>query len=256
MTVRTIIITGASSGLGAALAQAYAGSGIVLGLAARRGKQLDAIAEECRVLGAEVTTAALDVTDAAAMENWLRKVDRSHPIDLVIANAGAFGGHGANRAAETADEARALIRVNLEGVTNTVIPAASVMRPRRCGHIAIVSSLAALLPHADAPGYSAAKAGAAAYGVALREFLADDGIAVSVIYPGNIDTAQTDHHKGRLPLVMTPERAAAIVKRGLDQRRATIAFPKRLALGVALLRLLPWRVRAWFNRPYRFYIDR
>ena len=238
---RSIVITGASSGLGQALALQYAGTGRSLGLLGRDQGRLEAVAARCRALGADTSIGAFDLSDTAALDAWMQAFDAAHPIDLLIVNAGAFTGNGAAPAMETSEACIATLRVNLEGAIRTVQAAIPMLRARRSGHIAIVGSLAALQPLADAPTYSASKAGLMSYGEALREWLLPDNVAVSLIYPGHIATRQTSGHIGSLPLMLSADEAAARIKRGLDRRRSFIAFPRRLLWLIRAGRLLPWR---------------
>jgi short-subunit dehydrogenase len=256
----TVLITGASAGLGAALALAYASPGRTLGLIGRDAKRLDAVADQCRARGAVVTTALIDVLQADAIAAFVAAFHPEQTLDLVIANAGVFTGHSAT-AMETAGDIAWMSRVNLEGVANVVQPAVARMQsqtrhPRNSKHIAIVGSLAALQPLADAPGYSASKAGVMAYGEALREYLIPDGITVSLIYPGHIETAQVADHVGALPNMMKPDAAAAIIKRGLDRGRTFIAFPWQLLWLIRAGRALPWRLRALAGKDFRFHVKR
>lgn len=250
---QSVVITGASKGLGEALARLYADPGRTLGLIGRDRHRLEAVAARCRNQGAHVVIAALDVKDGAGLARWFRAFDAEHPVDLLIVNAGMFTGNG-KFAPETMQEMTELLRTNLEGATLTISAAVPMMRARQSGRIAIVGSLAALHPLADAPAYSASKAGVMAYGEALREWLAPDHVAVSLIYPGHIKTAQVEHHVGALPLMVSAETAARIVKRGLDRGRTAIAFPKALLWLIRAGRFLPWRVRAVLGRGNRFYV--
>ena len=253
---KTIVITGASAGLGAALAQAYAAPGVTLCLIARNEPRIAGVARTCRARDAIVETALIDVTDAKAMAGFITGFDAKNPIDLVIANAGVFTGNGDKGAMESTSDIAWMARVNIEGVANLVQPALAGMRARKHGHIAIVGSLAALQPLADAPGYSASKAGAMAYGEALREYLVPDGITVSLVYPGHIETDQVKGHVGALPNMLKPEAAAAIIKRGLDQGKTFIAFPWQLLWLIRAGRALPWRLRAMAGKDFRFHIKR
>ena len=253
---QTVVITGASAGLGAALALAYAAPGRTLAVIARDRSRLEALATACRARDAIVETALIDVTDAPALAAFITAFDAHSPIDLVIANAGVFTGHGANRAMETAADVAWMSRVNLEGVANLVQPALARMRARKRGHIAIIGSLAALQPLADAPGYSASKAGVIAYGEALREFLVPDGITVTLVYPGHIETAQVADQVGALPHMIRPDEAAAIIKGGLDRKKTFIAFPWQLLWLIKAGRALPWRLRALAGKDFRFHIRR
>jgi short-subunit dehydrogenase len=113
------------------------------------------------------------------------------------------------------------------------------MRRRGSGQIALVSSLAAYYGLPQTPTYCASKAALRAYGEALRLRLAPQGIAVSVVLPGFIDTSMTAGLKGPKPSLMSPERAAMLVRRGLERNRARIAFPRSLAWGLLWLSVLP-----------------
>jgi short-subunit dehydrogenase len=251
----TVLITGASRGLGRALALEYAAAGRVLGLAARREDLLHEVARECEKRGAKVFPAAFDVSDSAATRSWMERVHRERPLDLLIVNAGCFHGNGAGGAFEPLDSALQQVRSNLMGAITTVDAAVPLMRGHRTGRIALIASLAALHPLADAPAYSASKAGLAGYGEALRELLGPEGIRVALVFPGHIHTAQTARHVGRLPLIMTPERAASHIRRGLERGRSSIAFPLPLAWLIGIGRLMPWRLRALLARPLRFHVD-
>lgn len=252
--LRTVLITGASAGLGAALAQEYAAAGTVLGLLARRAGPLEAVAATCRERGAEVVTGVLDVTDAAALVSWIGDFDQRHPLDLVIVNAGLFDGISEDGALEDVNATQILLRTNLEAAVMTASTAAGCMRARSRGRIALVASLAARQPLADAPVYSASKAGLAAYGEALRERLAPEGIAVSIVLPGHIATAQTALQQGALPLLISAGEAARRIRRGLDRGRSVVAFPAGLSWLIRSGRCLPWRWRAWAGRSLRFTV--
>jgi short-subunit dehydrogenase len=251
-----IVITGASSGLGAALAREYARPGRTLGLIARNKLRLDQVAALCTGAGAACKSAAIDVTDAGALRKWMEGFDAEHPISLLFVNAGVYAGHGPGGCMETVDEALGQIRTNLEGAVITVATALPGMRRRQSGQIALICSLAGLQALADAPGYSASKAGLVAYGEALREYLAPEGISVSIVCPGYIKTAQTAHHVGPLPLQMSAARAAAIIRRRIDRKRSFVAFPLRLHVLVRLGRLVDWRTRAFLGRGLRFHTIR
>ncbi len=253
---RTVVITGASAGLGAALAKAYAAPGRKLTLIARNQARLDDVATVCRANDATVETIVADVTDADVMAQTIAGVAERAPIDLLIANAGVFTGHGPGGAMESVADITWMNRVNLEGVTNTIQPALAGMRAHKTGHIAIVGSLAALQPLPDAPGYSASKAAVMAYGEALREFLMPDGITVSLIYPGHIKTAQVTNHVGALPNILSPQQAASIIKRRLDQKSTFIAFPWQLLWLIRAGRAIPWQLRALAGKDFRFHVRR
>src|SRR5690242_8878303 len=155
---RSILITGASRGIGAALARAYAGEGIVLALTGRNAERLAAVAEGCRAAGAEVQSTALDIADEAGVRNWIESVDRRHPLDLVIANAGMTGGLSGEGIVESLADVQRIMRVNFGGVCNTVDPVIPAMQQRGRGQLALMSSLAALRGLPYSPAYCASKA--------------------------------------------------------------------------------------------------
>ena len=119
---RVIAITGASSGLGAALASAYAGPGVVLGLAARNRERLERTAAACRAAGARVESAMLDVANTAAMTAWIEAFDGAHGTELLIANAGTSAGPDPDSAGEPTATTLRQIEVNLVGAVNTIAP--------------------------------------------------------------------------------------------------------------------------------------
>ena len=218
-----ILITGASSGIGAALALAYARAGAHLALGGRNQERLAEVAARAEARGAGISTASVDVRDRDAVADWVNASDDRAPLDLVIANAGISGGtHGGP---ETADQTRAIFAVNLEGVLNIALPAIPRMIARRRGQIAIISSLAAYRGFPGAPAYSGSKAAVKVWGEALRADLAPHGVKVNVVMPGFIRSPMTDANDFPMPFLMPADRAAEIIRRGLAANRARIAFP-------------------------------
>jgi short-subunit dehydrogenase len=236
---RAILITGASGGIGGALARAYAAPGLRLALTGRNSERLGACANDCRDLGAEVRFEALDVVDTQALATWVEAVDRDWSLDLVIANAGITGGLAAGDRSETLADVHRMMSINFGGVCNTLYPVIPAMRERRRGQLALMSSLAALRGLPYSPAYCASKAALKAYGEALRAWLSPDGIEVTVVLPGFVDTALAGHVAGPKPLQMTAERAARIIRRRLRGGPARIAFPILLHAGMRILAELP-----------------
>jgi short-subunit dehydrogenase len=206
---RVIAITGASSGIGAALAEAYAAPGIRLALAGRRQAALEEVAERCEKRGASVDCQRFDMADTAAARRWFDATDDRHSVDLVIANAGISSSIGADGEPEPWSVIEQVIAVNLLGSLAVANAAAERMRARRSGQIVLMSSLAGLRGLPFCPSYSASKAGLAAYGEALRGWLAPYGVAVSVVAPGYVVSPMSDRLER-----LTDERSARRAQNG------------------------------------------
>ena len=245
---RSILITGASSGIGEALATAYAGPGVTLFLGGRDHDRLAAVAEACRRQGAEVDTGTIDVRDAAAMRQWVLKADEQRALDLVIANAGISMGF--DDARPIGDVVSQIFDINVAGVFNTVHPALERMRPRRRGRLAIMSSLAGFRGLPGAAAYSASKAALRSYGEGLRGYLHGEGVGVSVICPGFVQSRMTAVNPYPMPLLMDAPRAARIIQRGLARNQGRIAFPAPMYAMAWLLMALP---AAWTDALVRWF---
>ena len=251
---RCVVITGASSGLGAGLARSYACPGRVLGLLGRNAARLEAVAATCREAGALVVCATLDVGDGAAMRAWLDALDDAHTVGLVIANAGMSAGTRPDGQPEGAAAAAAVVRTNLLGVLHTVEPLMARMLARGDGHVAVVASVAAYRGLPDSPSYCASKAGVRAYGEALRAALAPHGIAVSVILPGFFASPMSRRYLGAQPLRLGLDQAVRRTRAGLDRRAARIVFPRRLGWLLQAADLIPAVLGDRILRAIRFRI--
>jgi len=248
-----ILITGASSGIGAALARHYAGSDTTLVLQGRDALRLDAVAEACRARGARVETARLDVRDRAAVAAWLKTLDSAHPLDLVIVNAAINGGDPGGDV-ETEAMAFETVEVNLVGALNVALPCVTLMRARGQGQIALVSSLAAFAPLPDAPAYSGTKAALLAHGLALREKLKPHGVRINVVTPGYVRTAMGGEYQGWRPMEISAEDAAVRIARGLARDQDIVAFPWIMAAAARGAALLPESLRRLGMSGFKFKI--
>ncbi len=247
---KTILITGASSGIGAALAVAYAHDNVQLVLIGRNAERLAEVMASCRARGAKVLTATMDVRDKEVLAEFLMTTDAITPIDLVIANAGISAGFS-NTVEEHCARAQEVFDVNLQGVLNTIHPLIPRMVARRRGHLVLMSSLAGIRALPSAPAYSASKAAVRVYGDALRGELAPHQVAVSVVCPGWIDTPLTRKNDFPMPFILSPERAVQRMKRGIMTKKARIAFPRRLYYPLRILDALPliWSDRLFARMP-------
>jgi short-subunit dehydrogenase len=239
---RAILITGASSGIGEALAVDYAGPGVFLALGGRDRARLDAVAAACRAKGADVRVAAIDVADRETTAQWVSMIDQERPIDLVIANAGVGlekgGLEGAGSKLDE-DAIRRTFAINLDGVLNTVLPLIPAMRGRQQGQIALMASLAGFVGLPRSAAYNASKAAVRVWGESLRPMLQADHIGVSVICPGFVTSRLTAKNKFRMPFLMSAAQASAIIRRGLARNKARIAFPLPTKSAVWLAGVLP-----------------
>ncbi|MTJ79809.1 MAG: SDR family NAD(P)-dependent oxidoreductase [Telmatospirillum sp.] len=235
---RGILITGASSGLGRALALAYAEPGVHLFLTGRDPGRLLAVADEVRRRGAEATQREVEVTDREGMAAWIGQADALTPLRLVIANAGISAGTG-GRGLESDEETRRILAVNIDGVVNTVLPAIDCLRRRGGGRIVLMSSLAGFRGMPTASAYCASKAAVRVWGEGLRGALAGDGIGVTVICPGFVETPLTAVNRFPMPFLMSADRAAALMRRAIDSNRARFSCPWPMAAMAWLLAALP-----------------
>lgn len=239
-----VVITGGSSGLGAALASSYAMRGHRVSLIARNVERLQAVAEKCyRLGGTRAGCHACDVTDGARLRDILRALDDDAEITKLIANAGIGGSSVlAGATGESRDQAARIVEVNLLGVVNTLAPVIPLMVARRAGRLGIVASLAAFSPLAEAPLYAASKAAVYSYGHGLRRLLASRGVTVTVVSPGFVDTPMSRSLPFERPYLISPERAAELIVGAVDRGRPNVVFPWQLRLATAIEGILPLAV--------------
>ena len=237
-----VLITGASSGIGAALARAYAGPGVRLALFGRDQARTREVAAECRAKGALVASVLVDVTDSEAMTEALMLVDNAHPLDLVVANAGVSGASLAR-----GDGAAQLFAVNVMGVVHTVSPLIPRFVDRGRGQIALMSSLASFVGRPGTEAYCASKAAVRIWGEGLRERLRRTGVVVSVVCPGFVDTPLTRRNPFPMPMLMDVHRAATLIRTRLARGDARIAFPYPLYLGSRIAGSLPTAAQRWLS---------
>ena len=241
---RSVLITGASSGLGRALAVECAAPGGGLHLSGRDVARLEATAAACRARGAAVQTRVLDVCDEAALAAWITGAGR---LDLVVANAGISAGTGRGRA-ESAAQTRAVFAANLDGMLNTALPALTAMRAQAPGpdgvrgRIAVVASIAGFVPAPGAPAYCASKAAADSWTVAAAQTARRDGIVMTSLCPGYVRTAMTARNRFPMPGLMEADRAARIMLRGIAAGRRRVVFPWWMGVAARLVGLLPPRL--------------
>ena len=241
------IITGASSGIGAALARELHARGWAVGLVARRADLLRQLADS---LGARVAWVEADVADWECTRTATTRVEEQlGPCDLLVANAGL--GHGG--AAERIDPLAAsrVFRVNIDGVMNAALAVLPGMIARGAGQLAAVSSLAAVRGMPRAAPYTASKAAVTALMESFRLDLAPRGVSVSIIHPGFVESEMSAKNPFPMPFLMSSQRAARIIADGLERRRRRIDFPWQLALLTSLARIMPDPLYDWVMRRAR-----
>lgn len=238
LSPQTVLITGATGAIGSALARAYAAPDRVLVLHGRDAARLQAVAQDCVALGAQVETKALDLLDAVAWSAWLQEVVSRRTVDLAIVNAGVISTVQEN-GVEAWPAVEQVLDTNVRAALATVHAVLPQMRQRRSGQIALVSSLLAWFGMPMTPSYSASKAALKIYGEALRPALARDGVRVNVVLPGFVKSAMSDRLRVPKPFMVSPEVAARRIVRGLAADQGRISFPFPLAAGCRLLSLLP-----------------
>ncbi len=243
-TFSSIVLTGASSGIGEALALDYAAPGVALALTGRDAERLEAVASACRAKGATVVAGTIDVTDRERFLPWLTAFDAAHPVDLVIANAGISIDKD-NSSLDDFSIIRKTLDVNINGVLNTVEPLLQPMIARKRGQIGIVSSLAGFIGLPYSASYNASKAAVRVWGESIRYVLKKDGIGASVICPGFVVSRITAEAPFPMPFMMTASRASSIIRSGLAANKPRIAFPIGTKAGVWLGSILPgsWTAR-------------
>jgi len=242
--VAKVFITGASSGIGSALAKHYARQGAVLGLAARRGDQLRMLAESLKGEGAEgVSCFPLDVADAKALRAAAEDfVSRHGAPDIVIANAGVSSGT-LTECAEDLAVIRRIFEINVFGMAATFSPFIAPMRKAartgKPGRLVGIASVAGIRGLPGAEAYSASKSAVITYLESLRLEMRASGIKVVTIAPGYIATPMTAINPYRMPFLLQPEEAARRFARAIERGASYAVVPWQMGVVAKLLRLLP-----------------
>jgi short-subunit dehydrogenase len=234
--MRRVFITGASTGIGAALARHYAAADSAIGLFARRRDLLEALAAG---LPGQSAVYAADITDTAAVsaaaEDFLARYGTP---DLVIANAGISVGTRGDELQDV-DKLRRVLEVNVAGLAATLAAFAPAMRAAGKGTLCGIASVAGFRGLPGAGAYSTSKAAAITWLEALRAELAGSGVSVVTLCPGYIDTPMTRVNRYRMPFLLSADEAAKRFARAIESRRRLAVIPWQMAIVSCLLRALP-----------------
>lgn len=234
--LKAVFITGASSGIGEALAVRFAFPGRVLGLLARRADELDRVAIRCRERGATVWTFPVDVRDAQAVHRAGRAFRaEAGRVDAVIANAGVSR---RDNDGTDSERSREVIETNLLGVIHTFEPFMAEMERAGAGSLVAVSSVAGFRGLPNAGAYSASKAAVNTWMESLRVRLRGR-VHVMTVCPGFVDTPMTATNRFRMPWLLTADDAAARIERGMARRTRVLVFPAPMRWLMACLRVIP-----------------
>jgi short-subunit dehydrogenase len=230
---QTAVITGASSGIGWALAKVLAAEGAKVGLVARRKERLETLAEEIRRAGGTAALAPADVGDREQTVGAIRDLaGELGPVDLLVAGAGV--GTPTELDPVNASDVEQMFRVNVLGVVYAIEAVLPDMLRRGSGHLAAISSIAAYKGLPRESGYCASKAAVNIYMEGLRLHLRSRNIAVSTICPGFVQTPMVEHHQFRMPWLLQPDEAARRIARALKNKRKVYNFPWQMALFMRL----------------------
>ena len=234
-----VFITGASGGIGAALARHYAARGATLGLAARRTAQLQTLAAS---LPTQVCIYALDVTDSAALAAAARDFITRHGVtDIVVANAGISAGTRADLAADI-DVLSKIMQVNVLGLAATLQPFVAPMRERGSGVLVGIASVAGFRGLPGAGAYSASKSAAINWLESLRVELYGSGVDVVTICPGFIATPMTAVNRNPMPFLLEAPEAARRIARAIEAKKRLAIIPWQMRLVFFFLRRMPNRL--------------
>ena len=240
--MKNILITGASSGIGSALALRLSNPGSRLILLARNMEKLQNVAKDCEQKSAEAFVHSIDITETQKLQTLIESIDSEFPIDLIICNAGVSSGLGRRGKAEPWEDICKVIDTNVYGVLASLNPLISRMQQRKSGQIVIISSLAAHYGMALTPVYCASKAAVKAYGQSLMAWLKPDGIKVNIVYPGFVKSPMSDRFPAPRPFMLSAEKAADIIVNGIEKNKPSISFPFPLNVGMWYLGTLPTRI--------------
>ena len=243
---KVVVVTGASSGLGAEMARQLAAMGARVGLTARREPELREVEDSIRRAGGSAFVVPADAGDPLATRSAFRAIAETlGPVDVLIANAGL--GISTSAIGFSAESFDRMISVNLSGAAHAIEAVLPRMLRERTGQIVGISSLAGLRGLPGSGGYSATKAGLSTLLEGLRPELRRWGVQVTTVHPGFVRTPMTEGPSKRTPWMMEVEPAVQIILRGVEAGRTRVDFPWRMATLLGMVRLLPDPLFDWIS---------
>jgi NADP-dependent 3-hydroxy acid dehydrogenase YdfG len=249
-TPGTVLLTGASSGIGRALALEYARRGAHVMAVARREDELRALCADITATGGRASHMVCDVADAEAARDVVGRAERElGSLDMVIANAGVGGSKHSSRLA--LDEISRMVDVNVRGAMATLAAAIPIMLGQKHGHLVGVTSLAGRRALPASAVYSASKAALSVFLEALSLDLAAAGIRVTDVQPGFVDTPMTEQNKHPMPFKWDAPKAARVIADRLERAPRIIAFPAPLQILTRLGQVMPYPLYALLTRALR-----
>ena len=250
--MKKVFITGASSGIGEALAIAYSKKKYIIGLTARRIELLEKIAKRCTDLGGKTFIYKLDVNNQIDCKNVAQKfLKEANGIDIVIANAGIGGDDGLF--SENSNKINAILNTNILGVTNSIMPFIPILKKQFSGTLVCISSVASFMPLPLHGGYSGSKIAVRMIFDSWRPTLNRYKIRVITICPGFIDTAMVKGPARRLPLKSVDNAAESFLKI-ISKGNKTYVYPWPYKILIMLKAIIPnyfynWLIKKMFNKP-------
>lgn len=239
--MKTILITGATSGIGFTLAKNYLAQGNRVIITGRSEEKLEHAKNQLGEYSDLLEVNLIDVRDEQKMKECLVELDDKYKIDMIIANAGVSA--GVSGKANFSEIGKEIFDINVYGVFNTVHPLIERMKERKSGHIVLICSMSAFFGLTSAVFYASSKAAIKSYGEGLRILMSDFGVDVTTVFPGFVESNITRSNKFKMMFLMDTQSAVDIIIKGLNAKKGYILFPKRMRALVYMISILPFSIR-------------
>ncbi len=238
--MKNIIISGASSGIGRALALKYANHNTNLLLIGRDQKRLAEVKKLVKTFGSKVAILELDVREEQALSQAVIAFDKKTPVDLIIASAGISAGTSGK--SESLLQLKTVMDINIYGSLHLFYPLLEKFKARGAGQIVLLGSMASFKALPSSPAYSASKVAIKFLGDSLRAELKKFNVKVNIVFPGYVKTAMTEVNEFPMPFLMELDKATKIIMQGIAKNKPYIIFPRFFYYIIQLTNLLPTRI--------------